>query len=107
MIFGNMLAAAIAVIFNYLSDPEYLDVIPDWLSVALAPATSIAAMQVCGVLHPPAGAASLIFISAGKRITGLGWVYLLTPLLLGNVICLFCGALINNVHTKRQFPMYW
>ena len=48
--------AGIAVILNYLSDPNYIDGIPDWLSVAIAPATSIAAMQICGVTHPPAGA---------------------------------------------------
>ena len=48
--------AGIAVILNYFSDPNYIDGIPDWLSVAIAPATSIAAMQICGVTPPPAGA---------------------------------------------------
>eukprot|EP00966_Prymnesium_polylepis_P244535 5655871-Prymnesium_polylepis.1 len=139
-VLGSTLSASIAIAFKYLSDPEYLQVIPDWMvrvtgersqptprifliprpcgvplfdlprhwqAVALAPATSIAAMQICGVTHPPAGAASFIFISAGKKITDLGWVYLLFPLFLGNAISTLCAILFNNLHPNRQYPMYW
>lgn len=52
---GSTLSASIAIVLNYLSDPDHVDGIPDWLNVAIAPATSIAAMQICGVTHPPAG----------------------------------------------------
>ena len=47
----------IAVILNYFEQGDYVNALPDWLTVAIAPATSIAAMQICGVTHPPAGAA--------------------------------------------------
>jgi len=104
---GNAVSASIAILFYYLSAPQYADAIPKWVAVALAPATSIAAMQACGVSHPPAGAASLIFISGGAKITNMGWMYLVTPLLIGNIICVAVAAAINNLVKKRQYPVYW
>ena len=86
---------------------RHADAIPKWVAVALAPAASIAAMQVCGVSHPPAGAASLIFISGGAKVTDMGWMYLVTPLLIGNIICVACATAINNLARKRQYPVYW
>ena len=101
-----MVSGSIAILFYYASAPQYANAIPNWVAVALAPATSIAAMQVCGVSHPPAGAASLIFISGGAKITSMGWMYLVTPLLFGNVICVVCAATINNLVKWRQYPIY-
>ena len=47
---------------------------PKWLAASLAPATAIALSQRVNVLHPPAGAAALIFVTAGPKITELGWM---------------------------------
>lgn len=107
VIFSNLVAAAIAVAFYYLSGPEFLGVIPQWVAVALAPATAIAVNQRLGVLHPPAGAASLIFVSAGQRITDLGWMYLIMPLLVGNLVCCCMAALVNNLCKTRQYPVFF
>ena len=105
--YRSQLSGSIAILFFYLSSPKYYDIIPQWIAVALVPATAIAAMQACGVSHPPAGAASLIFISGGAKLTNMGWMYLITPLLIGNIICVLCAMAINNLVKKRQYPVYW
>ena len=104
---GNLISATVAILFYYLSGNEYADAIPRWLALALAPATAISAMQFFGVSHPPAGAVSLIFISGPPKITGMQWYFLLCPLLLGNVIAVLMASWINNLSSKRQYPMYW
>ena len=104
---GNLLSAAVSILFNYLSVEEHLNVLPRWLAVALAPATSIAGMQFFGVSHPPAAAVSLILAGGNARITSTGWMFLLTPLLLGNIVAMLCASCINNLSSKRQYPMYW
>ena len=104
---GNLISATVAILFYYLSGSEYADAIPRWLALALAPATAISAMQFFGVSHPPAGAVSLIFISGPPKITGMQWYFLLCPLLLGNIIAVLMASWINNLSSKRQYPMYW
>lgn len=104
---GNLISATVAILFYYLSGSEYLDVVPRWLALALAPATAISAMQFFGVSHPPAGAVSLIFITGSPTITGMQWAFLLCPLLLGNVVAILLASWINNLSSKRQYPMYW
>ena len=104
---GNLISASVAIAFYYLSGAEYLDLVPQWLALALAPATAIGAMQFLGVSHPPAGAVSLLFITGPELITGMQWAFLLCPLLLGNVIAVLLASWINNLSSRRQYPMYW
>ena len=104
---GNLVSASVAILFHYLSGEEYLGVVPLWLALAFAPATAISAMQFLGVSHPPAGAVSLLFIIGPPRITGMGWGFLLCPLLLGNVIAVLLASIVNNLSSRRQYPMYW
>ena len=105
-IFGCTLAATSSILFSYLG-PNFADVLPSWFLIALAPATSIALCQRLNVLHPPAGAAALIFVSAPARITNLGWMYLVMPLLAGNVWCIVMAMLVNNAARDRQYPVFW
>lgn len=134
---GGLLSGSVSVLFYYLSGPAFLDVLPraapdaqttvrsllsapltatalgvlqvlpKWIALALAPATAIALSQRAGVLHPPAGAAALIFISGGPAITDLGWMYLLLPLTAGNLLCCSMAALINNLSSNRQYPLFF
>ena len=103
---GCTLAASISILCYYLG-PDFANVLPKWVLVALAPATAIAACQRVNLLHPPAGAAALIFVSAPARITSLGWMYLLLPLLVGNLWCCTMAALVNNAARDRQYPVFW
>jgi hypothetical protein len=105
--FGTTYSAAVAVVVRYFSTDEYFAILPPWFSAALVPALAIAGMAKLGVLHPPAGAASLIFISGGPKVTNLGFWYLLIPLFVGNVICVAMATLFNNLNEKRQYPLFW
>ena len=80
---------------------------PSWVRAALAPATAIAAMAFFGVLHPPAGAAALIFATATPAFASIKFMYLVLPLLVGNIVCIIMATLINNLIKKREYPLYW
>lgn len=104
------LSAWIAATFAPDGDPGK-DVSPDgvllvqppWVFV-LAPATAIALMHKAGLTHPPAGAVTMLMISTPSSAT---WRWVLTPLLAGNVICILVAIAVNNVSSKRQYPIYW
>ena len=109
IIFGHTIGAVVAILFSYISSPAFYVLIPQWVAVALAPATAIALMGKLGVLHPPAGAACLIYISAapGSKVAALGWMYVLTPVLLSSVLTMAVGIVWNNLCPSRQYPIYW
>ena len=104
---GGILSAGISVLFYYVSGPAFLGALPTWIAAALAPATAIALSQRFGVLHPPAGAAALIFITGGPKITDLGWMYLVLPLTVGNIICVLMATAFNNLSRNRQYPLFY
>lgn len=58
-------------------------------------------MAFLGVIHPPAGANPIIII-----LGGYGWSYLLTPVLIGAVIIVFFGLLINNLREKENIRCF-
>ena len=110
---GTTVAAAVAICFGYLAgigtpgENGENALMPLWVAVALAPATAIAAMARLGLTHPPAGAVALIFISGPPAITHLGWLFLVCPVLIGNLLCCAMAAAINNLSAKRQYPLYY
>jgi len=104
---GCLLSASISILFFYVSGPAFLALLPKWAAAALAPATAIAVCQRVNLLHPPAGAAAFIFVTAGPKITDLGWMYLLLPLTVGNIFCCLAAMVINNAVRDRQYPVFW
>ena len=104
---GCSIAAGTAILVYYLSGPDFAAILPKSVAVALAPAISISLCQRVNLLHPPAGAAALIFVGGGAKITDLGWVYMFMPLMLGNIICCIMAMLINNLAKDRQYPVFW
>ena len=106
-ILGCTLSGSISILFYYLSGPEFLGLLPKWLAQAFAPAAAIAISQRVNLLHPPAGAAALIFISGNDKIIDLGWMYLVLPLLAGNCLCVLVASVFNNAIPGRQYPVFW
>ena len=74
---------------------------------AFAPAAAISISQRVNLLHPPAGAVALIFISGNAKIVDLGWMYLILPLLAGNCVCVLVASVFNNAIPGRQYPVFW
>lgn len=103
LVIGHIVAAITGVI-TYKLLP---DCIP--LSGALAVSIAIVAMHLTRSLHPPGGATALIAVIGGSKIHGLGYWYLLSPVLTGVLIMLAVAVLVNNLSTnpKRHYPKYW
>ncbi|MBX2977738.1 MAG: HPP family protein [Flavobacteriales bacterium] len=98
LVFGHLISALIGVSVCKLL-PELL-----WLSSALAVSLSIVAMQITRTMHPPGGATALIANIGSEQIKGLGYGYVLYPVLSGVVVLLIVALLVNNLPRGRNYP---
>jgi CBS-domain-containing membrane protein len=80
--------------------------LPDiiWLTAPIAVALSIVAMQYTKTLHPPGGATALIAVTGSEQIKGLGYWYVLSPVLSGALILLIVALAFNNMTPHRKYP---
>ncbi|MBJ6907423.1 HPP family protein, partial [Vibrio cholerae] len=79
VIFGHLITAFIGVIFT-----QYIGV--SAISLAVATGLAVSAMLITKTTHPPAGANPLLIMLSGQ-----GWSFLFTPVLLGAVIIVLVG----------------
>lgn len=98
LIGGHLLSAIVGV--------SIAKICPDliYLTAPLAVALSIIVMQWSKTLHPPGGATALIAVSGGEKITELGYMYVLSPVLSGVLILLIVALIFNNITSYRQYP---
>jgi hypothetical protein len=78
-----------------------------WLASALAVSVTVVVQILLRIVHPPGGAAALIPCLLPAVRDGLGWWYIMSPVLPGTCILVLCGALLNNMSPYRQYPKYW
>jgi hypothetical protein len=95
LILGNLIGAIISVLMVFLFGSE------PWV-MALSVATAIKIMQLTKTLHPPGGAVALVGV-----LSQATWSFILTPVLVGSIILLFCTFAFNNVMPDRSYPRYW
>lgn len=79
----------------------YIPGMSPWFRSALTPAIVIPLMARFVIIHPPAGAACVVF-SSGKY----GWEHM-GIFLSGVSIAITTAVLINNLSDKRQYPTSW
>ena len=96
---GHLISAIIGVTVYKLIG----DVI--WVAAPLAVSFSIIGMQMAKSLHPPGGATALIAVTGGPSITGLGYMYVLSPVFTGVTILFIAALIFNNIPHKRQYPV--
>lgn len=98
LIGGHLISALIGVTVYKL--------LPDiiWLSAPMAVALSIVAMQITKTLHPPGGATALIAVTGAPKITALGFMYILSPVLTGCLILFGVALVFNNMTGNRKYP---
>ncbi|MNY71251.1 HPP family protein [compost metagenome] len=70
-------------------------------SLALAVGAAITLMQLTRTLHPPAGADPLLVM-----LTGAGWSFLLTPVLLGAALIVLVAYGYHRA-TRTSYPTAW
>jgi len=97
IVLGQCVAGVTSLAFTYVPT----QVLQPWLRVALAPAISIGIMARLGIIHPPAGAASVV-LSSGR----FNWMFFCI-FMVCNVLSLVPAIVINNLSRKRQYPTYW
>lgn len=96
-VLGQAVAGAVSLAFTYI--PEH--VLPVWLRTAVGPAFAIGTMVKLGVVHPPAGAHSVLYASGKYNFTFYALVVLSTA------ISVIPATFVNNLSSKRQYPTYW
>ena len=93
IILGHFLTALIGIIFlNFVS-------LPIFLNIPLAVGFGVMFMILFKVTHPPAGGNPIIVI-----IGSVSFDYLLTPVLIGSIIVVMFGVIINKFLFKKEYP---
>ena len=93
IILGHFLTAFIGVIFlNFIP-------LPIFINIPLAVGFGVMLMILFKVTHPPAGGNPIIVI-----IGSVSFDYLLTPVLIGSIIVVMFGVIINKFLFKKEYP---
>jgi len=100
---GGHLISALAGVLIYKLFPDN-----PALAGALAVTLALAGMMVTQTVHPPGGATALIAI-INPVANELGFGFLFAPVLIGVLIMLLTGVLLNNLSANplRRYPKYW
>ncbi|MXO05159.1 HPP family protein [Flavobacterium sp. HBTb2-11-1] len=100
LIGGHLISAFIGVTVNKL--------VPDivWITAPLAVSLSIIFMQITKTLHPPGGATALIAVTGSAQIKSLGYMYVISPVLVGVLILFVIALIFNNITPSRSYPSH-
>ena len=91
--FGHLLTAIVGLIFLYFVP------LPLFLIIPLSVGFGVSLMILLNVTHPPAGGNPIIVIMGSVSID-----YLLNPIIIGTIIILLFGIIINRLILKKNYP---
>ncbi len=97
-LFGGHIISAVIGVAAYQFIPNM------FFAAGLAVGLAIGAMHVFRCIHPPGGATALAAVIGGASIHGLGYEYVLTPILLNTVIIFLTALVFNNFFPWRRYP---
>ena len=91
--FGHFLTALIGIIvLKFVPLPIYI-------TIPIATGLGVCFMILLNVTHPPAGGNPIIVI-----IGGVSFEYLISPIILGSIIVLVFGVVLNRFVLKKKYP---
>ena len=94
--FGHLVTAVVGIaVLNFIPLPIYI-------TIPLAVGLGVGLMIFLDVTHPPAGGNPIIVI-----IGSVSYDYLLSPIMLGSIIVLVFGILVNKFVLKKKYPQKW
>ena len=100
LIGGHLICALVGVsVAKLIPAPEW-----NWFACSLAVAVSIVCMQITKTMHPPGGATALIANIGSVKIKALGFMYVLSPVLIGVMVLFVVAILFNNIPKNRHYP---
>jgi CBS domain-containing membrane protein len=97
---GHVISAFVGVTVHKLA-PDII-----WIAAPLAVSFAIILMQITKTLHPPGGATALIAIIGSDKIKSLGYMYVLSPVLVGVLILLIIALIFNNMTANRYYTTH-
>ena len=100
LIGGHLVSAFIGVTVHKLA-PDII-----WIAAPLAVSLAIILMQITKTLHPPGGATALIAIIGSDKIKDLGYMYVISPVLIGVIILFLTALVFNNMTSGRTYPSH-
>ncbi|MGB9846247.1 MAG: HPP family protein, partial [Desulfotomaculales bacterium] len=92
---GHLVSAATGVLVYQLIGSG-------WLSLTLAVSLAILFMLLTRTVHPPGGATAFVAVWNGQ-----GYLFILTPVLVGAVVLVLIALFVNNFGRSRCYPTYW
>lgn len=94
--FGHLVTALVGIILsNFL-------IIPIYILLPVAVGLGVGLMIFLDVTHPPAGGNPIIVI-----IGGVSFDYLISPVILGSIIILIFGVILNRFILRKNYPVKW
>ena len=91
--FGHFLTSFVGVIFVYFIH------LPIFLILPLAVGFGVGLMILLDVPHPPAGGNPIVVI-----LGSVSFDYLLNPIMVGSIIIIVFGIILNKFILKRKYP---
>ena len=93
IIVGHFLTSFVGIIFlNFVH-------LPIFINIPLAVGFGVMLMILFKVTHPPAGGNPIIVI-----IGSVSYDYLLTPVIVGSIVVILFGLIINKFILKKKYP---
>ena len=93
IILGHLITSVVGVIFlNFISLPIYL-------MLPLAVGFGVMLMIALNITHPPAGGNPIIIIMGS-----VSFDYLLMPVVVGSIILVVFGIILNKFILKKEYP---
>ena len=91
--FGHLLTSIVGVVFvNFIA-------LPIFIMIPIAVGIGVSLMILTCVTHPPAGGNPIIVI-----IGSASFDYIISPIIIGSVIVLVFGVILNRFILKKQYP---
>ena len=92
--FGHLLTSIIGILFLYLVP------LPIYILMPLAVGTGVGLMILLNVAHPPAGGNPIIVIIGSVSLD-----YLINPIIIGSIIIVIFGIILNRLILKKKYPI--